>query len=1389
MQDDKLWLYFKRSKAKPKKIIEETPDKTLYGLSYLLLLTSVSFKGDFADFLLECSKLYPILTSEVQNDLLNKSVLISQIVHAVKHPKRDAPDEVKKIIQQLGKSIKVNALVKYIINDQQSQIEADDAEFAGLESKYIEILESNANVIDYSAVENLFNSTEIKNGTAETLYNMILELEQPSTLVSVERKINRLFEKKLIIPITDEFLRYHKDSERIDTSDASKKIDKVRYTVSKLHQIMNHYSNKQNTANFFYPPLVNKKVILYNDTDEINAIMKLVKMGKTAIRSNDNFSDLVSYREYPFLNFNDFKKYGFKLKFNQTTDAVRLVNFEHTENQKIPLQWRVAGSDFKVNIVGLALPRHIGLYNQAISNKLQCTNMKNTKDLHKIYKNGYDVFVKKLEHLIIDKAVYQKMGYWIFDKDTDKIKFSEFSEMNDLNFEKYFKLMTGSLYDKIIEMAYFRLKQMLYDDINIYDAINLINQVENEIIPLHEYLPYIYQDIIYEKSKQYAIEYDTNEDKIPGLNTKIKKVPKIKTIQDDLLKVTITTDDTNGDNNNNTVDILPNTVCQHVISWNNIRKNNKSSNYNQMLFEFIKRYVRDSANNEYVCKSCFQVIDIKKYVHDYSSSTEGVSMSFALESQLDKLPEYDKFNKLIKYMDKIIERFAYVANIAFYVGNLPQIKLRRQEIIRRVIDFINIQYTTIKNVTPAERTQNEKIYGISDNNLFFIFELKNEILAFSSKDTDKFKPLKQKNIYVYMVLFTILELNISQIYYLDEIVKFADYRKNKGLFDNLKIYINNAKEMKHLSSYPILCYCIYMATVVLVKSKLWNDEPKMAPRYIVSTLVYALNTLLEVSTRAEKDYRYELFATNFFTKLQKIYRQETIFDTINVGKTEKQKVTHKDIPLTGEIEYVTFDHVIPVKKAAFPPKTKVMSRPPGMKPKEITDMEKELLQQNLYKLFNIYNLDGSVRPDSSIPSDADIKNVTMEQLDKMYHNIMKKKKAESDKVTDKATHQQNKINQELEAQKNESERIQSKESLYDTVDDFIKAVEAIIGSNVNLNNSNLYLTKNTYTVHHDVKGQKLKEPLVFMEGDKNMSFKKNDNNFNADIYICTDPKSGVMMFYHGKDLYFLGYRDTNGKMHKIRTAAPSHAYKNAYLQINYSIMNKLLFLGFTNLYINMNQLPQIQRNRITNLKNILLEIPKLLYQVKNKYKSAEEYIKEYVIKFKSLEMVDDEYKIFGTVNDIINGSFYDPKRGHKIKASEEVLYARYVIKHDNADHDLIKYMCKEMTRLLDVNKDKYNKVNLGFLLMTIIHHQFNRFFIQTSITFNDDVKLSRILAEFREVQLYDDDEGIVDRLIEQQDEEARIDNIEEADALDATQEAPDENDDMGDEDVMFMPDV
>jgi hypothetical protein len=1381
-QLDKLWSYIKKSKAKPDRVILESPDKSVFGLMYLLLIQSVSFKGDYVQHLLDLSKQIKVLTQDIINDVLAKAALIADVVNTLTNKKGYTPNpKAVKIIQYLGK-VQVHALIKYILTKDGITTESEvDTEFMNLESKYIEILESTVDTIDYSSVENLFNSTEIKNGTAEALYQMILDQEQASTLVSVDRKINKLFEKRLIIPITDEFMRYHKDSERIDTSDATKKIDKIRYTVSKLHQVMNHYSNKAAKQSMFYPPLAHRKVVLYNDTDEINAIMKLVKMGKTAIRSNENFSDLVSYREYPYLNFNDFNTFGFHLKFNQTTDAIRAVNFEFTENNKSTLQWRVGGLDFKVNIVGLALPRYVGdwIPNKSVTNRLQCINVKQTKNLRDIYKNAYDIFVKKLEHLVVDKTVYNKMGYWLFDKNTDKIKFTEFSEMNELNFEQYFKLMVGSLYDKITEMGYFRLKQSMPDNITLYDAIHLIDKVEREVLPLTDYLPYIYQDVIYEKTQQHSADYDTNEDKIPGLNTKIKQVPRIKQENEDLLRVRIEASDTTTSSD---YQVIPeNAVCQHTISWNAIRESRKSSNYNQMLFEFIKRYVRDSANNEYICKSCYQVIDIKKYVNDYSSSTEGVTMSFALESQLDKMPEYDKYNRLIKYMDKIIERFAYVANIPYYIGNLPQIKLRRQEIIRRIIDFANIQYATIKNITPAERAEREKKYGITkDHNNFFVFELKNEIFTTSSKDTDKFKVIKRHNMYAYMALFIIIEFNINQIYTLNDVIKFREFTKNGRIhFDKILIRVDNANSINPISKYPILCYCIYVAAMVLIKSKLWNEEPKIAVKSVINTVTDMLNTMLEISVLPEKDYRYELFATNFFTKLSKIFNQDDMFAEDNlVIQKDKQKVTAKDVPLTGTLTAIQFDDTIPVIKAAFNTSDRKMDRPSGLESKEIQNLEKDLHIQYLHKLFNIYTLDGNKRPESSLPTDDEIKSLTLPQLEKMYKEIVKKKVDASVKTQNKVVQYNSKIDADLQRQKDEGDKTQTKATLFDVVEEFVNKVEAIIGPNVNINNNNLYLTKNAYIIHFDIKGNRLKEPMVALEGEKNFAFKKGESNFKTDVYMHTDTKTGASMYFHAKELYFLGFRDPNGKMNK-------QVQKHSFLQINYSLMNKLLFLGYESLYIDTAKLPDVTRQRITNLKNCLIQVNKLIYQVKNRSKESDDLIKEYISKFKAIDTGSDP-KIFGNMYDVINGSFYVLKK--HTRERDETVYARYLLKHENTDHDLIKYMCGEMSRLLDLNQDKYNKVNLGFLLMTIVDNQFNRFYSKTTIHFNNGVKLAKLLAEYTMVQIYDDEDELVDRLIKEQDEETRTDNIEESEALDATQDAPEEGDDMGDEDVVFMPD-
>jgi hypothetical protein len=166
---------------------------------------------------------------------------------------------------------------------------------------------------------------------------------------------------------------------------------------------------------------------------------------------------------------------------------------------------------------------------------------------------------------------------------------------------------------------------------------------------------------------------------------------------------------------------------------------------------------------------------------------------------------------------------------------------------------------------------------------------------------------------------------------------------------------------------------------------------------------------------------------------------------------------------------------------------------------------------------------------------------------------------------------------------------------------------------------------------------------------------------------------------------------------------------------------------------------------------------------------------------------DNDDKVFGNLNVVINNSFFYPPKD-KINSKEDVVFIRDLLQYENTDHDMIKYICSEMKQLLDINKEKYAKINVGFLLATIIDYEFNRYYSYTTIQHNNSIKLSNILSAFSDVQIYEDNDEIVDRLITEQDEETKIDIKEENEALDAQQDAPDEGDDMGDEDVVFMPD-
>jgi hypothetical protein len=207
-------------------------------------------------------------------------------------------------------------------------------------------------------------------GYAYDFFEMIKEADEGIQIdkISYNEKIRELFNKKIVTPIVEDFMRYHKDIERYDryiSETYTKKDDtKIKYIVNKLNKISEYYSDRvynnenarKNVEKLLYIPLSYKRATIINDIEEVRIIDKIIKMGRNIIEKNDFLVDLVNYRSYPFVNFKDFKKYGFSIKSNNTIDVIRDINFEDHSNKLDKLmELRVASDDMNINVIGVTL--------------------------------------------------------------------------------------------------------------------------------------------------------------------------------------------------------------------------------------------------------------------------------------------------------------------------------------------------------------------------------------------------------------------------------------------------------------------------------------------------------------------------------------------------------------------------------------------------------------------------------------------------------------------------------------------------------------------------------------------------------------------------------------------------------------------------------------------------------------------------------------------------------------------------------------------------------------------------------------------------------------------------------------------------------------------------
>ena len=1297
---------------------------------YLIILLPGIKQKDFTKYIIELSKKNINL---LDPETISKIIKIYNVYTDIKLKKnKDLINDIDEFFLKNKESefnlIKI-IIVNYVyLGEYRHHILEliENKELENTESKIIEIIDSKEDEIDYNNLEMLFDINE--KYLSEIFYQMIVDYENNifEDNLSSEQKINKLFNKRILIPITDEFIRYNKYTDKIKNTNV--KLDNIRKVITNINTIVDIYSKKDIDHNkIFYQQLLCKKAILYNNVEEIISINKLLNIGLSATRSNEYFQDLLIYREYSYINFNNFKNYGFSFLPCHSINAIRYSNFEFKKiNMNNFLETRVLTINNRVNVVGVALPKN-NLFNT--NSVLQCTIIKNTYDLDNIKNNKYEVILKLIKQMLLNNINYKKLPYWIFDKNKDVFITDTYNDINELTFEEFYKYMIASIYDIVIDITYQKIINNVNKCTTLQSCYNISDYVQNKLINLSN--NYIYnsnlEKVFIETTKiKKKIKYDKNEDIIPGITTDLIKLPKYKYNKHKLINIYISNNNDNN-NNDNYDDNNKYSTCQHNISWEKmyIHKKKNPNYFNQLLFEFKKKYITVNLEGNFVCKSCYQPVNIKKYAFDWTTETEeGIGLSFTLETQLKDLSEYEKYNKIILQLDKYIERIATGVNLPIYIGNIPQIKIRRQGIVKNIIDFINIQNKTLRINDSNERKKRlekvEKLFGIKKTQ-FFIFELENDIFLYSSKEVDKYKRSKLNNIYIYAIMFLINEISLNQVLFFieDKNINIETFKKNyKSLFSDLYIYVNNNKELKPLYNFPLLCYILYIFSGVLIKYNLWYNPTKIKVfdynlySSIIHTYVDLLNSILEVNTLKEKNYLYEVYATKFYIQLNKVFNSNKLLINKNINNINEKKQKDNIITtiLTGKIIEPQFGFNNFYSRSALKFLLTMTNNKIQINYNDINKSLENWSNDLLYVLYNYYNLDGTKR----FIDDVKNENVNKNELFKMLKNIIHRRKILSDNIEKKRLEYNKNINNKLLEYKQYNDNLNkdvknNKKNIFNLIQNLEKIV------NINLSN-------NQYIIDHDISGNKLKNPIIIMEGDKKIQFKRNDIKYGTNIYIYEDNNN--LYVYNAITLNMIAYKNNLNKIINVNLPL--------YLNINYSLKHQLLFLGHEKIYYNIKDLGahkkkiinNLIRNRILNLKNIIINIQRILQQIHNKYDNNNINIniiaKNYMNKFKNINITLDNSEI----KNIINNIYFVPfDYNLTLKEDSEYIYIGSLQIIQNNDNIILDFICNELIKLLNANtNDKYILTNLALIIIDIIKKEYNNYMKRNNSLNNIEVR-------------------------------------------------------------------
>lgn len=829
---------------------------------------------------------------------------------------------------------------------------------------FIDIVVPKQKYIDFGSVEQLIGSSSSVKNLAYQLWDFIMDNEEisQSPPMSIEEKILFLIQSGLLIPICDDFLLYHKDSERydkaIDPNKIKKKEDtKIRYIINKIETTSEYYSdqvqkdekNKSAVKKNFSVPLLNRKAITVNHNEDVSIINKFINQGKRSIENNDYFNDLIGYKVYPFINFKDFESNGFGITFPSTIDVVRCISMakegEFKQNSYNSLQFRVGSKDMVVNIVGFMIPTNLTPY-QCLKHR----DLINLRDLDDKNKNGFDLMVKYLRKSELGLKKHSSSVYWLFDLDKDIVPNAntEYEQVGKFSTSEQTKKIVSSLYDTILIELYklilnnFKNKQNL----NLQMANKIIKSLESKIlnIPKNTEIYTKLEQDIFSLITKIEPEYDKKEDIAYGIiddgtSIKLPTKPPLVSKNVEIVKIDLSGLNEYGIKLDRE---MTEGICQHNISWDRIALIQKTNPkmYTDEVYRFIQQYLIENVDQEYVCKSCGHQLNLKKYIIDGvfdDDSQKFVTFSMPMEVALEDIPEYEKFKISIRNIDKMIEKIATIANIPHLMKSSSSIKWKRKAVVKDVIDLLLLNNSILKPIgLKSHKEKSSKEYGVSgDLSNIFIFELDNAIFGFSSKEKDYYKQFKINNILSYMIYLLILEINDSHISFMGTDKKgfcnFTVFDKiYHSLFSGLKIRINSKGDLVNITNYKVLCYLIYIIGCPAIKYGMWiiegEDESKKkktetlihVQKMLVHTVVDIINTVLEISSTPGAHYLYEILSVKTFKKMEATFKNDQIYNKLKsdekssiVGEKKDFILTKSNlIQLSGKFEPIKFDDPI-----------------------------------------------------------------------------------------------------------------------------------------------------------------------------------------------------------------------------------------------------------------------------------------------------------------------------------------------------------------------------------------------------------------------------------------------------------------------------------------------